>query len=146
MIKELEDAGVKNVKYVSNFKPINYYPNIENALMQRRSSKVVRFVFLSRIMREKGCDYILEAVRLLIAFGIGFFVSLIFLVSLLFSINEAVGIFVAAFILIEVVALIISMLIAKKTNILEEGEPIHNILMIDYYKFFMSHNIYVLKG
>lgn len=65
MIKELEDAGVKNVKYVSNFKPINYYPNIENALMQRRSSKVVRFVFLSRIMREKGCDYILEAVRLL---------------------------------------------------------------------------------
>jgi len=59
------------------------------------------------------------------------------LVSLLFSINEAVGIFVAAFILIEVVALIISMLIAKKTNILEEGEPIHNILMIDYYKFFI---------
>ena len=29
------------------------------------------------------------------------------------------------------------MLISKKTYILEDGEPINNILMIDYYKFFI---------
>lgn len=79
----------------------------------------------------------IREVNLLIAFGIGVFVSLIFFVSLFPSINITVGAFVAGFILIEVVALIISILIAKKTCILEEGEPIHNILMIDYYKFFI---------
>ncbi len=79
----------------------------------------------------------IREVNLLIAFGIGFFVSLIFFVSLFPSINVTVGAFVAGFILIEVAALIISMLISKKTYILEDGEPINNILMIDYYKFFI---------
>lgn len=125
------------------FYVILYQSSLEAFNKQRTFTELPSYLFFFSSIGT-GAFYIILAiyscireVRLLIAFGIGFFVSLIFLVSLLFSINEAVGIFVAAFILIEVVALIISMLIAKKTNILEEGEPIHNILMIDYYKFFI---------
>ena len=65
MIAELEVAGVTNAKFVSNFKPISYYPDLEYALTQRRQSKKIRFVFISRIMQDKGCDYLLEAIRLL---------------------------------------------------------------------------------
>lgn len=65
MIDELESAGVTNSKFVSNFKPINYYPDLEKALLQRKQSTKTRFVFLSRIMAEKGCDYILAAAKLL---------------------------------------------------------------------------------
>lgn len=63
MITELEEAGVKNVKFVSNFKPITYYPDLNIALSKRKESNVFRFVFLSRIMPDKGCDYILSAVE-----------------------------------------------------------------------------------
>jgi len=61
MMKQLEDCGIKGVKEVPNFKPITYYPQ----LPQKHNNGVTRFVFLSRIMPEKGCDYILEAARLL---------------------------------------------------------------------------------
>ena len=63
MIKELTDAGVRNAKFVSNFKPISYYPDLETALKKRHESRVIRFVFLSRIMPDKGCDYILTAIE-----------------------------------------------------------------------------------
>ena len=63
MITELEEAGVKNVKFVSNFKPITYYPDLTTALSKRKESNVFRFVFVSRIMPDKGCDYILSAVE-----------------------------------------------------------------------------------
>jgi glycosyltransferase involved in cell wall biosynthesis len=65
MIDELRSAGVTNSKFVSNFKPIAYYPDLEKALLQRKQSTKTRFVFLSRIMAEKGCDYILAATKLL---------------------------------------------------------------------------------
>lgn len=48
---------------VPNFKPIEYYPTIGQKYPN--SNRPLRFVFLSRIMPEKGCDYILEATRLL---------------------------------------------------------------------------------
>lgn len=63
MIAELESAGVTNVKFVSNFKPITYYPDIEKAIANRKSSDKLRFVFLSRIMPDKGCSYLLEAIQ-----------------------------------------------------------------------------------
>ena len=63
MIDELRSAGVTNARFVSNFKPITYYPDLEKALAQRSQSPVTRFVFLSRIMPDKGCDYILAAAR-----------------------------------------------------------------------------------
>ena len=65
MIAELESAGVTNAKFVSNFKPITYYPDLDKALAARRTSEKMRFVFLSRIMADKGCEYLLEAVRML---------------------------------------------------------------------------------
>ena len=65
MIAELETAGVINARLVSNFKPITYYPDIEKAIANRKSSDKLRFVFLSRIMPDKGCNYIMTAVKLL---------------------------------------------------------------------------------
>ena len=70
MIDELKEAGVTNARFVSNFKPIPYYPDVETALAARTKSETLRFVFLSRIMPSKGCDYILEAVRRLNAKGL----------------------------------------------------------------------------
>lgn len=61
MVDELKRCGVPNVIQLPNFKPIDYYPPVDD----KGKGEPVRFVFLSRIMPEKGCDYILEAVRLL---------------------------------------------------------------------------------
>lgn len=63
MVEQLEAAGVKGVKEVPNFKPIPYVPVIPKKYPE--TGQPLRFVFLSRIMPEKGCDYILEAARLL---------------------------------------------------------------------------------
>ena len=63
MITQLEEAGVKNAKFVSNFKPINYYPNLDACKVIRDKDKKTRFVFLSRVRPEKGCDYIFQAAR-----------------------------------------------------------------------------------
>ena len=64
MKTQLESCGLKNVKVVPNFKPINYYPSIDWKSKEDRN-RPLRFVFLSRIIPEKGCDYILSATRLL---------------------------------------------------------------------------------
>lgn len=64
MKAQLESCGIKGVKVVPNFKPINYYPDIEWKSKVPKN-RIVRFVFLSRIIPEKGCDYILTAARLL---------------------------------------------------------------------------------
>lgn len=61
MAEQLEKSGIKGVKEVPNFKPISYRPQIENKYPQ--TGQPLRFVFLSRIMLEKGCDYIIEAVK-----------------------------------------------------------------------------------
>ena len=70
MIDDLKEAGVTNARFVTNFKPIPYYPDLEKSLAARAKSETIRFVFLSRIMPDKGCDYILEAVRRLNAKGL----------------------------------------------------------------------------
>ncbi|WP_407457103.1 glycosyltransferase family 4 protein [Fibrobacter sp.] len=64
MNEQLAQCGVKNVKVLPNFKPIPYFPNIDNRLATLKS-RSLKFVFLSRIMCEKGCDYILESARIL---------------------------------------------------------------------------------
>ena len=76
----------------------------------------------------------IREIDLYIALGIGFFVILIFFVNI--DLDGSMH-FVTFFILIEVVILIISIFKAKKTKILKDGEPIHNILMVDYYKFYI---------
>ena len=53
MVNQLKEAGINNVKYVSNFKKVDYYPDIEQALKLREAEKVVRFVFLSRVHPAK---------------------------------------------------------------------------------------------
>lgn len=63
MVKELKECGIDGVLEVPNFKPILYYPPIGKKYPN--SNHPLKFVFLSRIMPEKGCDYILEAARLL---------------------------------------------------------------------------------
>lgn len=60
MVEELQGCGVGGVMQVPNFKPIDYYPKVGN-----KKKVPLRFVFLSRIMPEKGCDYILEAAKIL---------------------------------------------------------------------------------
>ena len=65
MIDELNEAGVMNAKFVSNFKPIKYYPDLAIIQKHRKECEKMRFVFMSRIMPDKGCDYILEAVEIL---------------------------------------------------------------------------------
>lgn len=60
MKEQLEIYGIKNVKQVANFKPIPYYPKIS----VYKEGKI-KFVFVSRIMPDKGCDYIVEAAMLL---------------------------------------------------------------------------------
>ena len=59
MMDQLQKCGVKGVRQVPNFKPITYYPKLSLC------GPTTRFVFLSRIMSEKGCDYIIDALKTL---------------------------------------------------------------------------------
>ena len=63
MLRQLEDCDVKGVIHVPNFKRIDYLPQIS------APKNVLRFVFLSRIMAEKGCNEILAAAKLLNEWG-----------------------------------------------------------------------------
>lgn len=63
MLRQLEECGVKGVIQVPNFKHIDYLPQIS------KPKDTLRFVFLSRIMAEKGCNEILEAAKLLNEWG-----------------------------------------------------------------------------
>lgn len=71
MVCQLKECGILNVKYVPNFKSINYYPPLEECLKKRKESNIIRFVFLSRIHPAKGCDYIFKAVESLNDKGLG---------------------------------------------------------------------------
>lgn len=60
MQQVLAECGFRNARYVPNFKNIDFIPaqrDYEDGMM--------RFVFLSRLIPEKGCNIILDAVRLL---------------------------------------------------------------------------------
>ncbi len=64
MVAQLTEAGVNNVIHLPNFKPIYYYPSLNAKIDSfKQSNRITKFVFLSRIMCEKGCDYILESAR-----------------------------------------------------------------------------------
>lgn len=54
---DLKKIGLKNVEVVPNFKKIDYFPSIS------RSGKKVRFIFLSRLIEDKGVGLILKAVE-----------------------------------------------------------------------------------
>ena len=63
MLRQLEGCGVKGVIQVPNFKRIDYLPKVNKPI------GILRFVFLSRIMAEKGCNEILAAAKLLNEWG-----------------------------------------------------------------------------
>lgn len=65
MKKQLEQCGFQNVMVLPNFKDIDYIP----AIKPKQRDGITRFVFLSRVMPEKGVDYIVEATKLLIDDG-----------------------------------------------------------------------------
>ena len=58
MKRKMELLGYKNVIHIPNFKKIAYIPE-----KSTEPSVPFRFVFLSRIIPEKGCDLIMEATR-----------------------------------------------------------------------------------
>lgn len=66
MKRTLESCGFERVLCVPNFKEI---PHLLEK--KRNPSSVFRFVYLSRILPEKGCDDILDAVERLIGRGYG---------------------------------------------------------------------------
>ena len=54
----MEQLGYKNVLHIPNFKKISYIPK-----KQAINKDTFKFVFLSRIMPEKGCNLIIEAIE-----------------------------------------------------------------------------------
>ena len=60
MVKQLHGLGFQNVIVLPNFKKIDYIPP-----KTRTTTYPVRFVFLSRIIPEKGVDLILNAAKVL---------------------------------------------------------------------------------
>lgn len=63
MLRQLEDCGVAGVVQVPNFKHVDYIPQVNTP------NETLRFVFLSRIMAEKGCNEIIAATKLLNEWG-----------------------------------------------------------------------------
>lgn len=66
MVGELQKAGLSNAVMCHNFKHIGMIPTYavrDRIKSLADSNSKIRFVFVSRIMLEKGCDYILEAVE-----------------------------------------------------------------------------------
>lgn len=60
MKEKMANMGYNNVIYTPNFKKITYIPQKPKA--NDNENKTLKFVFLSRIIPEKGCDLIFEAV------------------------------------------------------------------------------------
>lgn len=58
ILKDLIDLGIINVEVVPNFKKIDYLPALEEY-----KGDIVNFVFLSRIISEKGVDLIIEVAK-----------------------------------------------------------------------------------
>ena len=63
MVADLNAVGLNNAIYVPNSKPIY------EIQLVARSSKKTKFVFVSRIIPEKGCDFIINCVKRLNAEG-----------------------------------------------------------------------------
>lgn len=58
MKQELADAGLHNVSVMPNFKTIQSLPDIK-----KYDDGKIHFLFISRIMPQKGADYILQCAR-----------------------------------------------------------------------------------
>lgn len=65
MKRQLEEEGFANAMVLPNMKTIGYLPQIK-----QKCGRPTRFVFLSRVMPQKGVDYIIEASRKLKESGI----------------------------------------------------------------------------
>ena len=65
MKNNLARIGILNVKHCPNFKQIDFIPK-----SSPREDRCVRFLFLSRIHPEKGCNLIFDAVRRLNSEGL----------------------------------------------------------------------------
>lgn len=65
MVDSLKKIGLNNVKFVQNFKDIPYYPDLSVVRKNLCKNHKIKFVFLSRIMKKKGVDYLLNAVKVL---------------------------------------------------------------------------------
>ncbi|MBQ9637329.1 MAG: glycosyltransferase [Prevotella sp.] len=74
MKKQMQALGFLNVIHLPNFKHIDYLP----AKQPHQETEPTRFVFLSRIIPEKGCDYIFEALHILNSQGLAQQVSVDF--------------------------------------------------------------------
>lgn len=61
MVKELNEMGLPGLRYVPNFKQLNYTPDISEKTIAQ--SDTLRCVFLSRIIPQKGVRIILDACR-----------------------------------------------------------------------------------
>lgn len=61
MTTELKEMGFKNVRRLENFRITNFAPSL------RKPNHKIKFVFMARIRRDKGCDIIFEAVNKLIS-------------------------------------------------------------------------------
>lgn len=58
MKQTFNECGLKNVITVPNFKSIDYIPS-----KIKRNNDIHRFVFLSRITPDKGCDEIIKSIK-----------------------------------------------------------------------------------
>lgn len=58
IVNGLRSLGINNAIHVNNSKRIDYIPNIE-----RRNNSIVKFVFLSRVHPDKGCNMIIDCVQ-----------------------------------------------------------------------------------
>lgn len=57
MERSLKALGVDNVLYMPNFKPMNSFPEL------KPHAGKTKFIFLSRILPDKGVDYILQSIK-----------------------------------------------------------------------------------
>lgn len=62
MKTRMENMGIPNVEVVPNFKHIPTFPT--NDILTKKDD-IIRYVFLSRITKEKGCSLIFQAIQLL---------------------------------------------------------------------------------
>lgn len=63
MRQSLVKSGVNNSIHLPNFKTIPYKPSLDKRLNILSKSGRIRFVYLSRVMKVKGADLILQAVE-----------------------------------------------------------------------------------
>lgn len=64
MVKGLDKLGIRNAIHVNNSKRIDYLPDIN-----KRNNDRIRFVFLSRVHRDKGCGMIVSCAKRLNEMG-----------------------------------------------------------------------------